>query len=83
MTVSATSSAVVQQPRATLDHSVESTSQSPITKALHQQKIDPELHHTKDEIKVLVAIKSAPTQNFFAVQNQKFTRFLQSFFQNS
>lgn len=56
---------------------------SPIEKALSQQKYEQNLHHTQDEIKVLSAIHSSPSQSFFALQNQKFTRFLQSLFSNN
>ena len=50
-----------------------------IEKAIHQQKIEGKLH-SDDNLKVLTALKVAPTQNFFASQNQSFTRFVQALF---
>ncbi len=53
--------------------------QSLIEKALTQQKNDAKLQ-SDDNLKVLTAIKAPATQNFFASQNQSFTRFVQSLF---
>ncbi len=55
--------------------------QSPIEKALSQQKKHGDNNSINDELKVLAAIKSAPTQNFLAEQNQRFSRFIQALFQ--
>lgn len=56
--------------------------QSPIEKALSQQKrSDYLLVSDKDQIKVLTSIKVAPAQNFLAEQHQKFSRFVQALFQ--
>lgn len=52
---------------------------SPIEKAIQQQKSEKTLH-TDDNLKVLTALKVAPSQNFFAAQNYHFTRFVQSIF---
>ncbi|WP_180000933.1 MULTISPECIES: hypothetical protein [unclassified Acinetobacter] len=52
---------------------------SPIEKAIQQQKSEKTLH-TDDNLKVLTALKVAPSQNFFAAQNYCFTRFVQSIF---
>lgn len=52
---------------------------SPIEKALNQQKNENKLQ-SDDNLKVLTSIKAEPTQNFFASQNQSFTRFIQSLF---
>ncbi|QXW26238.1 hypothetical protein KXJ74_01570 [Acinetobacter johnsonii] len=52
---------------------------SPIEKALNQQKVEGK-QQSDDNLKVLTALKSAPTQNFFASQNKSFTRFVQSLF---
>ena len=52
---------------------------SPIEKAIQQQKSEKTLH-THDNLKVLTALKVAPSQNFFAAQNYRFTRFVQSIF---
>ncbi|MCO8043858.1 hypothetical protein NI467_00500 [Acinetobacter bohemicus] len=52
---------------------------SPIEKALQQHKTDKTLY-TEDNLKVQTALKITPSQNFFAAQNQRFTRFVQSIF---
>ncbi|MGL3043510.1 hypothetical protein ACSJMR_00205 [Acinetobacter pecorum] len=52
---------------------------SPIEKAIQQQKSEKTLH-TEDNLKVLTALKIAPSQNFLAAQNYCFTRFVQSIF---
>lgn len=57
--------------------------QSPIEKALSQQKrdrSDSKLLAEKDQMKVITSISVAPTQNFFASQNQRFSRFVQAIF---
>lgn len=55
---------------------------SPIEKALTQQKRgENKFISDKDQIKVLTSIKSTASQNFLAEQHQKFSRFVQSFFQ--
>ena len=56
---------------------------SPIEKALSQQKrerTDSKFNLDNDQIKVMTTIQAAPTQNFFAEQHQRFSRFVQSFF---
>lgn len=58
------------------------TKSSPIVKAIQQQKTEKSLH-PEENLKVLTAIKVRPSQNFFADQNQSFTRFLQNFFFSS
>ena len=63
-----------------------STSSSLIGKALDQQKRNISMiPATDDELKMLNTIRTTPTQNFFATQNQRFSRFVQSLFlqQNS
>lgn len=64
--------------------------QSPIERALSQQKRnrnrnDSKLLAEQDQMKVITSISVAPTQNFFASQNQRFSRFVQAIFlqQNS
>lgn len=62
--------------------------QSPIERALSQQKrnrSDSKLLAEQDQMKVITSISVAPTQNFFASQNQRFSRFVQAIFlqQNS
>ncbi|WP_151979958.1 DUF4179 domain-containing protein [Acinetobacter guerrae] len=53
-----------------------------VEKALDQQKRNlSSLPTTDDELKMLNTIRVAPTQNFFATQHQRFSRFVQSFFQ--
>ncbi len=51
-----------------------------IEKALQQHKQGSNTFHNDNDLKVLTEIKVAPTQSFFAAQNQKFTRFVQVFF---
>lgn len=51
---------------------------TPIEKALYQQKLG---ENDKDQIKVLTSIKTTASQNFFAEQHQKFSRFVQALFQ--
>ena len=59
-----------------------SASSSLIVKALDQQKRNTSMiPSTDDELKMLNTIRSTPTQNFFATQNQRFSRFVQSLFQ--
>lgn len=56
---------------------------SPIEKALSQQKrdrIENKVIVDNDQIKVMTALKIAPTQNFFAEQHQRFSRFVQAIF---
>lgn len=53
-----------------------------VERALDQQKRNlSSLPTTDDELKMLNTIRVAPTQNFFATQHQRFSRFVQSFFQ--
>lgn len=55
-----------------------------IEKALIQQKRadkQPTLP-SADELKVLNAIRVAPTQNFFAAQHERFSRFVQALFES-
>lgn len=56
---------------------------SPIEKALSQQKRErgnKKATVGNDQIKVMTSIKTAPTQNFLAEQNQRFSRLVQSIF---
>src|SRR5690606_8148276 len=52
---------------------------SPIEKSMQQLKSDQTLH-TDDTLTVLTAVKVAPSQNYFAPQNYRFTRFVQRIF---
>ena len=55
---------------------------APDTKALDQQKRNPVLlPATDDELKMLNNLRTTPTQNFFAAQHERFSRFVQSIFQ--
>ena len=56
---------------------------SPIEKAIQQHKADKNAFHTEDELKALTAFKSNPTQSFFAAQDLRCTRFVQSIFSPS
>ena len=57
-------------------------SSSLIVKALEQQKRNPVLlPATDDELKMLNNLRTTPTQNFFAAQHERFSRFVQSIFQ--
>ena len=60
-------------------------SSSLLVKALDQQKRDPAALPSSDELKMLNNMRSTPTQSFFATQNERFTRFVQTIFpqQNS
>ena len=51
-----------------------------IEKALSQQKGSDRTTMTDTDLKIMTSIKVAPTQNFFATQNQRFSRFVQSLF---
>ena len=55
--------------------------QSPIEKALSQQKRDGKLLSNQDDIKVLTSLKTPAAQNFLAEQHQRFSRFVQAIFQ--
>jgi len=55
---------------------------STLVKALDQQKRNVAvIPSTDDELKMLNTIRTTPTQSFFAIQNQRFSRFVQSIFQ--
>ena len=60
-------------------------SSSLIVKALDQQKRNPAALPSSDELKMLNNMRTTPTQSFFATQNERFTRFVQTIFpqQNS
>jgi hypothetical protein len=51
-----------------------------IEKAISQQKGSDRTTMTDNDLKIMTSIKVAPTQNFFATQNQRFSRFVQSLF---
>ena len=51
-----------------------------IEKALQQQKQSGNTFRADNDLKILTEIKVAPTQSFFASQNQKFSRFVQALF---
>ena len=80
-----THSAVIKDTNKTITSNVMVERQSPIEKALNQQKQqklgNPKLITETDQLKVLTSLKSAPTQNFFAEQHQRFSRFVQAIFQ--
>ena len=77
--------AAIKDSNKAITSSVMAERQSPIEKALNQQKQqkrgDHKLITETDELKVLTSLKSAPTQNFFAEQHQRFSRFVQALFQ--
>ena len=57
-------------------------SSSLIVKALDQQKRNTAmLPSTDDELKMLNTIRTTPTQNFFANQHERFSRFVQTILQ--
>tara|TARA_Y100000816_G_C26078680_1_gene568202 strand:+ start:1136 stop:1456 length:321 start_codon:yes stop_codon:yes gene_type:complete len=57
-------------------------SSSLIVKALDQQKRNTAMiPSTNDEIKMLNTIRTTPSQNFFASQHERFSRFVQTIFQ--
>ena len=52
-----------------------------IEKAITQQKqADKQKFESNNDLKVLTSINVAPTQSFFALQNQRFSRFVQALF---
>ncbi len=54
---------------------------SPMEKALNQQKKLPtETIQVSSDVKILNSIQTTPSQNFFAEQHQRFSRFVQSIF---
>ena len=77
--------AAIKDTNRAITSSVVIERQSPIEKALLQQKqqkrSEQKLITESDELKVLTSLKSAPTQNFFADQHQRFSLFVQAFFQ--
>ena len=79
-----TQAAVIKDTQKAVHSTVVNDKQSPIEKALNQQKRargDNTLISDNDQLKVLTSIKTAPTQNFFAEQHQRFSRFVQALFQ--
>ena len=76
--------AAIKDTHRAITSSVVIERQSPIEKALLQQKqqkrSEQKLITESDELKVLSSLKSAPTQNFFADQHQRFSRFVQAIF---
>ncbi|MDM1292234.1 hypothetical protein [Acinetobacter indicus] len=59
-----------------------------IEKALLQQKeqlgtAKTDKLQADNDLKMMTSIKAAPTQSFFASQNQRFSRFVQSFFSSN
>ena len=74
--------AVIKTAPKSVSSSVVTDRQSPIEKALDQQKRgDNKQMLESDQLKVLTSMNSAPTQNFLADQHQRFSRLLQSLFQ--
>ena len=59
-----------------------SVKSSPIERALQQQRSEGKLR-SDNNLKVLTSINAAPSQSFFASQNQRFSRFIQSLFTQS
>ena len=54
---------------------------SPMEKTLNQQKKLPtETIQVSSDVKILNSIQTTPSQNFFAEQHQRFSRFVQSIF---
>lgn len=51
-----------------------------IEKVLQQQKQGGNILRSDSDLKVLTEIKVAPSQSFFAAQNQRFSRFVQAIF---
>lgn len=51
-----------------------------IEKVLQQQKQGGNTLSSDSDLKVLTEIKVAPSQSFFAAQNQRFSRFVQAIF---
>ena len=54
---------------------------SPMEKALKQpKKLPTETIQVSSDVKILNSIQTTPSQNFFAEQHQRFSRFVQSIF---
>ena len=69
------------------NHNAKAIEKSPslslVEKALDQQKRNTSmLPSTNDELKMLNTLHATPTQNFFASQHERFSRFVQSIFQS-
>ena len=73
--------AISTNPTPVNSSSVISEKQSPIEKALSQQKRDNKLISSQDELKVFASLKGTASQNFLAEQHQRFSRFVQAIFQ--
>lgn len=76
--------AAIQKSIKPVQSSMISEKQSPIVKALSQQKRDRsenKLDTDLDQLRMLNSINTAPTQNFLAEQHQRFSRFVQALFQ--
>ncbi|NHB56775.1 DUF4179 domain-containing protein [Acinetobacter shaoyimingii] len=80
-----TSAAAIQKSIKSVQPMMISEKQSPIVKALSQQKRerqDNRLPTTDvDQLKMITSINNAPSQNFLAEQHQRFSRFVQALFQ--
>lgn len=82
LSVQVTQAAVISTNQTTINSSsLISEKQSPIEKALSQQKRDHKLISNQDELKVFASLKSTASQNFLAEQHQRFSRFVQAIFQ--
>lgn len=71
---------VIEKQKSALENEKQ---KSLIEKAITQQKFERtenKLLVKNEQIKVLTSISVAPTQNFFAEQNQRFSRLMQSIF---
>lgn len=79
--------AAIKDSHKPVTSSVVIAKQSPIEKALNlkaskmDQKGDYKLVSDNDQLKVLTSIQAVPTQNFLAEQHQRFSRFVQNWFQ--
>lgn len=80
-----TSAAAIEKSIKVAQPMMISEKQSPIVKALSQQKRerqDNKLPTTDvDQLKIITSINNAPSQNFLAEQHQRFSRFVQALFQ--
>ncbi|WP_445116794.1 DUF4179 domain-containing protein [Acinetobacter sp. WZC-1] len=80
--VQAGHTAIIKDTQKQISSPIVTEKLSPIEKALTQQKRgDNKLVPDNDQLRVLTSIKAAPTQNFFAEQHQRFSRFVQAFLQ--
>lgn len=82
-TLQTVNAATISKGTKPVTSSISLDKQSPIEKALTQQKrdrTDSRLMTDNDQIRLMTSMNTAPTQNFLAAQHQRFSRFVQAIF---